>query len=211
MSSIRTLALAIVLLSPAARAGVQNTPPAGNSTTPACISLVGSDGASPAQAFGQFEVVVRDLANNPVVHASVVVDFSSSLELFIASAQLDPDMTVDCANRWVSKFTDANGRAMFCILGAGSAASPAVTLLGGGKIFANGTLIGTPTVSAFDLDGTLGLGSGDLSAFLSDFASGINYGRSDFDCSDALGAGDLSLWLKAFASGTQVVSAVACP
>jgi len=183
-----------------------------NSTTPSCISLVASNGVEPSQAFGQFEVVVRDLANNPVVNALVEVDLSHIPELFIASTQMDPDMAVDCIGRKVSKRTDANGRVVFCILGEGTSASPPVTLLGGGQIFANGTYIGDPTVSAFDLDGALGLGAGDLSVFLGDFASGQNYGRSDFDCSGAIGAGDLSRWLRAFASGTQIVSAaVACP
>jgi hypothetical protein len=156
-------------------------------------------------------VVVRGIANDPIPGALVEVDLSGIPELFIGSTQLDPDMTVNCAGKKVSKLTDANGRVVFCILGAGSAASPAATLLGGGKILANGTLIASPTVSAFDLDSTLGLGAGDLSAFLSDFASGNPYGRSDFDCSGPLGAGDLSRWLRAFASGTQVISATGCP
>jgi len=85
-------------------------------------------------------------------------------------------------------------------------------LLNGGKIFAEGTLIGSPTVSAFDLDGRSGLGAGDLAVFLSDFASGNPYGRSDFDCSGGIGANDLRTWLNAFGSSTQNVSAsAACP
>ena len=187
-------------------------PSGGNTTTPGSIRLVGSDGTSPSQAFGQFEVIIRDFANYPIVNALVEVDFSHIPDLFIASAQVDPDMAVDCIGRKVSKLTDANGRVVFCILGASSAASPPVTLLGGGRIYANSTLIGDPTVSAFDLDGQHGLGAGDLVKFLDDFASGLNYGRSDFDATGIIGAGDLAVWLKAFSSGSQIVSAgVVCP
>jgi len=100
----------------------------------------------------------------------------------------------------------------FIVLGGGNG-SPAATLLGGGKIFANGTLIASPTVNAYDENGIGGLGAADLSAFLGDFASGNPYGRSDFDCSNALGAADLSKWLTLFAGGTSTSSCigVVCP
>ncbi len=76
----------------------------------------------------------------------------------------------------------------------------------------NGTLIRSPTISALDLDGILGLGAGDLSAWLGDFFTGTPFGRCDDDCSGYPGAGDLSIWLGAFASGTMVEScAGTCP
>ena len=206
--------LALVLGGVAAPSDARATgvPSPANSSVPACIRLVGSDGSVAATAFGGFEVVHRDLANNPIPDALIVVDFSAAPELFIAANQFDPSATVDCALKTVSKRTDANGRAVFCIVGASTDEFPPSTQLNGGRIYANGMLIGDPTVSAFDLDGRLGLGATDLTHFLSDFASGNLYGRSDFDCSGGIGARDLAEWLKAFGSGTQVVSAAtACP
>jgi len=188
-----------------------DTPPFPNHITPACIRLVASNGAAPASAFGQFEVLIRDLANNPMPDVSVVIDLSWIPELALATDQLDPDVVLNCGFGTVGKISDVNGRVVFCIVGGGRAGVPPSALLGAGRIYANGTLIATPTVSAFDLDGLHGLGAGDLTQFLNDFSTGVNYGRSDYDCSDYLGAGDLVIWLTAFSSGTQVVSAAVCP
>ena len=182
-----------------------------NSTAPQCISLVGSNGGI-ASAGGAFVVVIRDLANNPMAGATVVIDLSACPDLAICADQLDPAATVDCAHKTVRKTTAADGSVNFTVMGGSNGGGNAVTLLGGGKIFANGTQVQSPTVSAFDLDGSGGVGANDLSAWLGDFGSGQPFGRSDYDCSGNVGANDLSLWLNAFASGTMVEScAASCP
>ena len=202
------LTAAGLLVASAAMAGV---PSAGNSTVPSCISLVGNAAGVPDVA-GQFSVVVRDLANNPLIGASVVIDLSGCTDLAICDDQLDANATTICASKTTRKFTDNLGSVTFIVLGGSNGAGNATTLLGGGKIFANGTLIGSPTVAAYDLDGALGLGANDFSAFLTDFASGFNYGRSDYDCSGNIGANDLSSWLSVFsASGSTSSCAVSCP
>jgi hypothetical protein len=194
----------------AASAAMAGVPSAANSTTPACVSLVGST-AGVADPVGTFNVIVRDLANNPLSGASVVIDISGCSELAICNDQLDANALVVCVSKTTRKFTDGLGSVTFTVLGGGNG-SPAATLLGGGKIFANGTLIASPTVSAYDLDGLSGTGAVDLSRFLTDFASGQNYGRSDFDCTGSIGAVDLSRWLTVFAGGTSQSSCVqACP
>ena len=194
----------------AASAAMAGVPSAANSTTPSCISLVGNTAGVP-DATGTFTVVVRDLANNPLSGASVVVDLSGCTELAICDDQLDANALVTCGSKTTRKFTDGLGSVTFTVLGGGNG-NPAATLLGGAKIFANGTLIASPTAAAYDQDGQLGIGASDLSSFLGDFASGINYGRSDFDCTGSIGAGDLSAWLTVFANGTSQASCVtACP
>ena len=195
----------------AASAAMAGVPSAANSTTPSCVPLVGSSAGVP-DAFGTFTVIVRDLANNPLSGASVVVDLSGCSELALCNDQLDANALVTCISKTTRKFTDGLGSVQFIVLGGGNG-SPAATLLGGGKIFANGTLIASPTVNANDENGLGGLGAADLSAFLGDFASGNPYGRSDFDCSNALGAADLSKWLTLFAGGTSTSSCigVVCP
>src|SRR5437773_7994819 len=80
-----------------------------NSTTRSCVSLVGSAGGSPAAATGQFSVVFRDIANNPIAGATVVIDLSGALDLELCADQMDPDATVDCAHKTVSKVTAADG------------------------------------------------------------------------------------------------------
>jgi hypothetical protein len=185
-------------------------PSAGNSTTPACITLVGNT-AGIADPLGTFTVTVRDLANNPLNGASVVIDLINCTDLAICDDQLDGAALVNCAAKTTRKFTDALGQVSFTVVGGSNGGGNATTLLGGGRIYANGTLIGSPTVSAIDLDGASGVGANDLSAWLGDFGSGFAFGRSDYDCSGDIGANDLSLWLGAFGGGASAAScAVSC-
>ena len=199
----------------AASAAMAGVPSPANSTTPLCISLVGSLSGAP-DAAGSFNIVVRDLANNPLNGASVVIDLSGCGDLSICSDQLDANALVNCGAKTTRKFTDGPGPTLgqvtFIVLGGSNGGGNASTLLGGGRIYANGTLIQSPTVSAFDLDDAGGVGANDLSAWLGDFGSGSAFGRSDYDCSGSIGANDLSLWLGSFGAGTSASScAVSCP
>ncbi len=203
------LTAAGLLVASAAMAGV---PSATNSTKPACITLVGNAGGVPDAAAGQFTVIVRDLANVVMNNASVVIDLIGCTDLAICDDQLDAAATVNCTFKTTRKFTDALGSVTFTVLGGSNGAGNATTLLGGARIYANGTLIGSPTAAAYDLDGASGVGANDLSAWLTDFGSGFAFGRSDFDCSAAIGANDLSFWLTEFGAGTSSAScAVSCP
>jgi hypothetical protein len=141
-----------------------------------------------------------------------VIDLSACLDLVICDDQLDANALVNCGAKTTRKFTDALGAVSFIVLGGSNGGGNASTLLNGGKIFANGTLIQTPTVSAFDLDNAGGVGANDLSAWFGDFGSGQNYGRADYDCSGTIGANDLSLWFGQFGSGQSASScAASCP
>jgi len=203
------LTAAGLLVASVAMAGV---PSPGNSTTPGCITLVGSLAGVPDAAAGQFSVVVRDLANNPLNGASVVIDLSNAADLAICDDQLDANALVNCAAKTTRKFTDITGTVTFTVLGGSNGAGNASSLLNKGRIYANGVLIASPTVAAYDLDGSSGVGANDLSAWLTDFGTGNPYGRSDYDCSNTVGANDLSFWLTEFGAGTSAAScAVSCP
>jgi len=208
---MRTFHLLLALAIAAPGVAWASPPSPANSTVPSCITLVGSSGGV-AAAVGQFTVVVKDLANNPIAGAVVSVDLLSCPDLHFCAEQLDPAAVVDCANKRVNKATDAAGSVTFTLLGGSNGAGNAVTLLNGGNVYENGTLIGRPTVSTFDLDGQSGVGANDLAAWLTDFGTGNNLGRSDYDCNNCLGANDLSLWLTAFGSGTMTQSyGASCP
>jgi len=181
-------------------------------SVPSCISLVGSSAGVPAAAVGEFTVVIHDLADNPVMGAPVVIDLSGELDMSLCGDQMDHDALVNCGAKTVRKFTGVDGTVRFTLLGGSNGGGNAVTLLGGGRIYAGGVLVGTPTVSAYDLDGSGGLGANDMSAWFGDFGSGQPFGRSDYDCSGSIGANDLSMWLAAFGSGTMATSCgVSCP
>lgn len=191
----------------AASAAMAGVPSAGNSTTPACISLVGNT-AGVADPTGTIVITVRDLANNPINGASVVIDLINCPDLAICDDQLDANALVNCVAKTTRKFTDALGNVTFTVLGGSNGGGNAVSLQNAGRIYANGTLIGSPTVAAYDLDSLAGLGANDLSAWLNDFGSGHPYGRADYDCDGGLGANDLSLWLTVFGAGTSSASCV---
>ena len=208
MRSLRSLCMLIVLAVPSM--AIAEPSPA-NDITPLCISLVGASGATAAPT-GAFTVICRDLANNLQPGMNVVIDLSGCPDLFICADQLDPAATVDCVHKTVSKITGADGSVHFNVLGGSTGAGNAITLLNGGRIYKNGTLIQAPTVSAFDLDGMGGVGANDMSAWLGDFYTGQPFGRSDFDCSGNVGANDLSMWLGVFGSQTMAESCTShCP
>lgn len=81
-----------------------------------------------------------------------------------------------------------------------------------GRILWDGRFIGAPTVAAYDLDGSHGVGANDLSVWLDDFGSTLDIGRGDYAGSGFIGANDLSMWLSVFGSATSLEScAASCP
>ena len=210
LGTISTLACVALIATPLTTWG--SPPSASNSTVPRIIRVVGAAGGIGDAAAGMFTVVARTLANNPLNGASIVVDFSGCPDVVLCANQLDPNALVNCGNKTVRKFTGIDGSVSFTILAGSTGAGTASTLGGAGRVFANGILIGTPSAAVFDLDGAAGVGTGDLSAWLGDFASGTGWSRSDYDGDSALGAGDLALWLGEFASGASAQSCAAnCP
>lgn len=202
-ASFRNAALLVAAALFGAPAATAQIPSPANSTVPPCISLVGSVGGVP-DAAGTFTVTVRDLANNPMIGAAVEIDLSNCPDLGLCQNQLDPNVTLACLPKTALKVTNAFGQATFILLG-GSNNAAGITGANAGRIRANGILIGSPTVSAYDLDGAgnPAVGANDLGWWLFDFASGNYYGRSDYDCSGNIGANDLSLWLARFGSGAS--------
>jgi hypothetical protein len=183
-----------------------------NSTLPRSIVLVGSTGDVPDASLGQFTIVLRDVANNPLPFYTVMIDLSNCADLALCHDQRDPAASVDCPAKVVRKLTDANGAVTFTVMGGSNGAGNATTFLNGGRIYAEGVWVATPTVACYDLDGTAGVGANDLSAWLADFATGEPYGRCDYDGDGVLGANDLSFWLGAFGAGGSTSSCTtACP
>ena len=186
-------------------------PSPGNSSVPSHVLLVGRLYAQADTALGNFTIVVRNLANNPL--AGVLVEFRilNCEGARLASDPLQPGVTARCATHGYTAVTDVHGEVRMCIVGGGTVGS----MPGGGacaQVFAAGVLIGTPSVAYLDLDGGNGLGINDLSKWLDDFALNEPISRSDFDGSGALSVNDLSVWLEAWSRGTSAQSATSyCP
>ena len=204
---IATALTTFALLAPAAARA--DLPPANNSTFPAFIRLVGSKAGVPDVAGGHFAVVVRDLANNPVPNSAVIVDLSGCADIRLAVDQLDPALVVNCSQRTVTGHTNAAGVADFTVLG--DSFGPAVSGANCAKLYADGVLLGSVTVAAFDLDGAQGVSIGDLSVWLADLGTLTYRGRDDFDGNGLVSVGDLSVWLGALGGGRSTTTGATCP
>lgn len=181
-------------------------PGVGNSLVPACITLVGRSGAGVVDPAGTFVVVVRDLANNPRANALVRLDLNNAPDLHLCTTQ-QPGLIVSAVPgaMYIEGRSDAAGVFSTALVGGSNGAGGASTLFGGGRIFIDGTLAGSPTVSTYDLDGSGGVGINDLSVWLSDFGSSTANGRSDYDCNSFNGINDLAIWLAAYGSSQSAV------
>ena len=202
--------LASLMLAPRAHAQLIEPPSPANSTIPASIRLVGRDANGTPDPVGVFRVTVRDLANNPRAGVTVSVDLTNAPDVVLCDGPGPLGQTIVCGSG-ASVVTGADGVATFDLAGYVRASATTATL--SAALRADGELLGNVPVHAFDLDGAAGVGSGDLSRWLTDFGSGTVWARGDYDDSGMLGAGDLSLWLTVFGAGRSIVScgATACP
>ncbi len=186
-------------------------PPGPFATIPGVIWLVGQSGGVPDPR-GSFTVTVRDLANNPIPGADVILDLSQCFDLRLAAVQPYPGLVVECPPRRVRAITDASGVARFCIAGSAvnSGASPGAGFVKG-TMYVNNTVVGHVEVAALDQTGDDGLSAGDLSAWIADFLSGSAFGRSDYDGNGSLGANDMAIWVKCFLAAGSVQGAASLP
>ncbi len=180
-------------------------------TLPTNVNLVGHSNGTP-DPWGLVSVTVRDYGNNLVPGATVVCDFSQCPDLRLAVAQPYPGMTVDCATKTVRAVTNASGVARFCVVGCAvnSGASPGATP-NKGTLLVDGIVIGHMEVAALDQTGGDGLSASDLSAWIADFLSGQQFGRSDYDANGALGANDMAIWVRCFLAAGSVHGAASLP
>jgi hypothetical protein len=195
----------------AAGAAFANVPSRDQSDCPSgWIFVVGGDGAQGDPTY-TFCITVRDLSGNPIPNSSVIIDWSNCTDLSLCEDQLDPDVTFDCPSRTIRKFTDGSGVACFTIIG-GADIDPLDPCTGSPdtcvKVYADGVRLCELNAPAFNLDNLGGVGAGDLSLWIDDFACGTDPIRSNFDCLGGVGAGDLSVWIDVFGSGLQ---ALGCP
>lgn len=197
-------ALALACAAPVARADDPGPLPW---TVPHLIPVTGHDGVGHPDPAGEVTIVIRDLANNPVPGAQVVLDFSGCNELRLCADAHEAGVTVNCAAKTVSAFTNANGLVRLHVIGT-SVAAPGGPGAGMScaRIYANGILGSLATVAIYDLSGGNGLTPADLSAWMDDFFSGSYVGRADYDDSGIVGPGDLSKWLEVFFAANSVLN-----
>lgn len=205
----------LVCASVPAHAQIITDPSPNNSIVPAMIRLVGrSNTTGIPDGSGEFQVKVRDLASHPVPNAQIRVEFTPASTAQLCTTQAPSVSAVHCdpGLPWVAGVTGADGIWTATLMGCSTGPAPMISG-GAARIYADGVLIGTPRVAILDLAGCNGAGANDLSVWLTDFASGVDPQRGDYDDNGSLGANDLSIWLGAFASGASIINCggAVCP
>jgi len=151
---------------------ISGVPSPVNSTVPACLAACPYGDIS-------FDVVVRDLANNPLAGSSVVIDFSQCPAAFICTlpgSAPDP-YTVNLADRTLTLVANGSGLAHFPLRVGGGCAANTV------RVFADGVLLAFRALASPDQDG-----DGFTSNFLTNDASlffaklGTSDPTADLDC-----------------------------
>jgi hypothetical protein len=205
MRPIKSFTLFLALAALQAQTAFAGPPSPGNSTIPSRVLIVGLGSAGPDSALGQATVAYRDLANAPIPGAVVTLDFSACNDLVIASDQLDPRLSTNCAAKTVSGVTDVNGVARFTIMGSGTAAPahPPLAL----HIFANEDFLGGVAVGVLDRDGSAGLTLADLAYWASDYFGSTNPERANMDGLSGVDLNDLSFWGRAYFNGHNTLPA----
>jgi hypothetical protein len=180
------------------------------STIPKSLSIVGMSAAGADVGLGNFHVFAAQY-QQPSIGTRIAIDLRLVPGVRIAASQPDPLETTRCDSHAVYEFVNEIGIVDMTVVGSssGAAVPPGPSIA---KIFADGIPFGEVPVAIYDLDGSGGLGAGDLSIWLSDYGSGQFYGRDDYDFDGVLGTNDLSLWLTAYGTGASSQSGLGlCP
>ncbi len=204
---VLVLALALCAVAPAA--ALADIPNPINCIIPDYVTVVGHNGGGNPDPAGQFEIVVRDLANNPIAGVWVSLEFAACTDLRICQTQPAPGTVVDCtpgAPRLLA-LSDVNGRVVFDVLGQGmnAGASPGPGL-GCMAVVVGGVVAKWVTVSVLDQNGAVGAPGveiTDLAAWLKDLGSGNYRGRSDYSGNGAVDDVDFAILLRALGTGSS--------
>jgi hypothetical protein len=193
----------------AAMAGVPS--PANSTKSSNCIRYVASKAGPIADPAGLFTVTVKDLVPNPIPNSQVVIDFSGCGDTHAANqASQEPalNLVVDGTNKTVRALTNGSGVATFKIVGGVTASRTPVGATNCAKVYADGVLLSSVSVNAFDQDGVAGVALADLALWAGDLYGGASQQRSNYDCSASapiVALPDLSIWAVDYYS-TQPLS-----
>lgn len=198
-------------------------PTVANSSLPAGIQLVGMSPAG-ADPKGDALVIVRDAGNQPTPNAYVEILFgpccsAPAPDLRFAPTQPFPGMgwSFTPGGPIASIVTDQHGHALFRIVG-GAAAIPGNNpglATACATVRADGFVLGTLRVGAYDLNSSGGVNAADQSLFLATlFASPAGYrARADYNGDGLVNSADLAkiLAVEFTAGSIESGAAMACP
>jgi hypothetical protein len=189
----------------AASSAMAAVPSPADSDVPCGFNLVGTTGGV-ADPRGQFTIIVRDLAQNPIPGSSVVIDFNACTpDIRVCSVQPAGGVTADCSGAVgeINVVTDGAGTVVLRIVGGANNIASGTPAAGFkcATVYADGVNLGTVNVGAYDENGGTGVNPADVSVWLPDSFDGDFEGRSDFNCTNSINPADLSLLLGASLGG----------
>jgi len=188
-------------------------------TTPTPTTAVGSgvqlggvlSGVSDPHATVRFRIL--DGSNQPMPNSTVDLLLGNCVffEMRIATTQSFAGMTWDCGSKTATAVTDANGEAFFRLRGGALAGpgNPLGMINPCVAIRADGVLLGTARLSAYDLDGQNGVNAADQSLFMATlFAGPPGYrSRADYNGDGLVNTADLARFLGVLLAGGSATSA----
>jgi hypothetical protein len=203
VSRATLLSALAVMAATYALAGVPNST---NSTQPAGIALVGTNGSvADPTSFGAATYTIRDAANNPVANSVVVMNFTTCTDVRVCSVLQPAGETINCPAKTVSAVTNASGVVTFRIVGGGLTSGAAVTTPCV-SVTADGVPLTTVRAATFDMNGSSGVTSADLTLTKFDFNTAPTRTRSDFNKSGSVTTADLTLIKNVFNAGGSTAS-----
>lgn len=218
------LAVCGLLSASAAMAGV---PSPSTSSVGTFIRLGGFNNSNVVEPQSQKVITVRDAGNNVVQNSTVEIRFgvcTSTGEFRLCGDQPFAGVGVSCVDKAVVAVTDASGNATFRVVGhatnpgGGTVGVPAAGLGAApcAEVRADGIVLGSLRVKAYDQNGSLGVNPVDLSLFLNDRFSvncvapfcAVYRSRSDYNDDGLINPIDLSLFLSVRFANTSLNSCV---
>lgn len=124
-------------------------PSPSNSSVPACLST------SP-DASRICTIVVRDLANNPVISSVVALEYADCTSFNPCPQEDGDDYVLDLPNQRILRVTNLQGEATFHVRAGGGCSASSI------RVFADGVLLGTMRSASTDQDGDHVVDGADL-------------------------------------------------
>jgi hypothetical protein len=169
----------IAILTLGASSPARSSPPnAANSTVPRCLEVC---------PYGDitFDVVVRDVASNPVAGSSVAIFLPTCSAFQLCVNQGDPNLTIGTSPLRALKVTSATGAVSFHLHAGG--VCPGTTV----SVYADGVLLAQPSLSSPDQNGDLDVSNGDVLAVQAKTSLPFD-ATADLTCDGVVDANDVN-------------------